>query len=116
MTENEIVKALKCCGDENNCAECPLKSTRFEHDASCAEELMKTAAELIEKQKAKIEKLEFSNEHWNDWEIKCTAINEFWNKLKAKGISYNWQGKGFVFVDHGDELFEEMAGETNGGE
>lgn len=47
MTENEIVKALECCGDENNCAECPLKSTRFEHDASCAEELMKTAAETI---------------------------------------------------------------------
>ena len=29
MTEIENVKALECCADENNCAECPLKGTRF---------------------------------------------------------------------------------------
>ena len=55
MTDNEIIKALECCGDENNCAECPLKGTRFEFDRSCSNELMKASAELIKSLKAEKE-------------------------------------------------------------
>lgn len=58
MTETENIKALECCSDENNCAECPLKGTRFELDHSCAEELMKSAAELLESKNAKINELQ----------------------------------------------------------
>ena len=58
MTDNEIIKALECCGDENNCAECPLKGTRFEFDRSCEQELMKASAELIKSKNEKINELQ----------------------------------------------------------
>ena len=58
MTEIEIIKALECCSDENNCAECPLKGTRFELDHSCAEELMKLSAETIKNLMAENERLQ----------------------------------------------------------
>ena len=63
MTETEIVKALECCGDESNCAECPLKGTRFELDHSCAEELMKASAELLKSKNAKIYELQLMNDN-----------------------------------------------------
>lgn len=74
MTETETVKALECCGDESNCAECPLKGTRFELDHSCAEELMKVAAELIKSKNAKIKELQH----------KISSCNSEIDKLKSK--------------------------------
>ena len=62
MTETENVKALECCGDESNCAECPLKGTRFELDHSCAEELMKLSAEIIKNLMAENERLKSDND------------------------------------------------------
>lgn len=32
---------------------------------------------------AEIERLEFDNVHWNDWEVKCRAIKEFEHKILA---------------------------------
>ena len=63
MTDNEIIKALECCGDENNCAECPLKGTRFELDRSCEHELMKASAELLKSKNAKIYELQLMNDN-----------------------------------------------------
>lgn len=62
MTETENVKALEYCADENNCAECPLKGTRFELDHSCAEELMKLSAEIIKNLMAENERLKSDND------------------------------------------------------
>lgn len=63
MTETENIKALECCSDENNCAECPLKGTRFELDRSCEHELMKASAELIKSKNEKINELQLMNDN-----------------------------------------------------
>ena len=75
MTDNEIIKALECCSDECNCKDCPCSDKRFEPDISCAEELMKTAAELIKKQKTILETL------------KQKAIDEISSMLKEKTMN-----------------------------
>ena len=53
MTDNEIIKALKCCGDPDSiCAECPIKD-----DCGCNEHLANYALDIIKRQQAEIENL-----------------------------------------------------------
>ena len=53
MTDNEIIKALECCiGNEGNCDICP------QHSKDCVDELMQLALDLINRQKAEIERCE----------------------------------------------------------
>lgn len=56
MTDNEIIKALECCGvsAEGNCRECPL----INDYSPCGVTLTANALNLINRQKAEIERLE----------------------------------------------------------
>ena len=59
MTDNEIIKALECCSNSCDdgfakCDECP----RFEEGSGCTLRTMKNALDLINRQKAEIERLE----------------------------------------------------------
>ena len=58
MIDNEIIKALECCGNESwsSCHPCPYRENRFERH--CAFELSQDALDLINRQKSEIEKLE----------------------------------------------------------
>ena len=61
MTDKEIIKALECCGFEygNLCSVCP----KYEKDNDfCQEELHNYAIDLINRQKAEIEKLKIENQ------------------------------------------------------
>ena len=52
MTDEQIIKALECCiGQEGNCDECP------QHSRDCVDDLLKTALDLINRQKAEIERV-----------------------------------------------------------
>ena len=88
MTDNEIIKALKCCGDENNCAECPLNGTRFELDMSCANELMKASAELIKSLKSEkdflINMQEVLLKHISSQNEDIASCNSEIDRLKSK--------------------------------
>ena len=58
MTDNEIIKALVCCSNSCDdgfakCDECP----RFEEGSGCTLRTMKDAFDLINRQKAEIERL-----------------------------------------------------------
>ena len=57
MTDNEIIKALECCSitTSNACTGCPLYS---EDDIGCIPILTKNSLDLINRQKAEIEKFE----------------------------------------------------------
>ena len=55
MTYNEILKALDCCSRDSKCEECPYSAI----SADCFE-LEQDAAKLIEKQKEKIDNLEYA--------------------------------------------------------
>ena len=51
MTDNEIIKALECCRNDE-CSQCPLQ------DGVCSEkDVIKDALDLINRQKAEIERL-----------------------------------------------------------
>lgn len=55
MTDNDTKKALECCckGDKKDCFECPLQNSW-----DCHKELREKALDLINRQKAEIERLE----------------------------------------------------------
>lgn len=60
MTDNEIIKALECCNKplgENSCTECA-----FYHSGRCSHNMLKAALDLINRQKAEIEKLKQEND------------------------------------------------------
>ena len=130
MTETENVKALECCADENNCAECPLKGTRFELDHSCAEELMKLSADRlkramlkneelqheikscntqIDKLKCRIESVEYSKQCLLECfkTAKSEARKELAERLK-KMSQWDVDLPNYVLVDDIDNLLEEM--------
>ena len=98
MTDNEIIKALECCGNESwsSCHHCPYRENRFERH--CAFELSHDALDLINRQNAEIERLMsyISDHHWDFCSIAgCEgASNDCWetcpssiyNKVKSEAI------------------------------
>ena len=61
MTDNEIIKALECCTQQVGCKGCPLvisNEMKYHGGYACAEKLRKSSLDLINRQKAEIEKLE----------------------------------------------------------
>lgn len=55
MTDNDIIKALKCClGERESCRECPAYNYGSKE---CVDEMLLTALDLINRQKAENERL-----------------------------------------------------------
>ena len=89
MTDNEIIKALECCGNPYSiCAECPIKD-----DHGCNEQLAKYALDIIKRQQAEIERLKNEIQITKDAYtmlqtkneiIKSEAVKEFEDRLKNK--------------------------------
>lgn len=116
MIETEIVtKALECCSNENNCAECPCRDKRHEFDSSCAEELMRLAAETIKNLTAENERLNIRNKtlsaitrnyDWKFSKVKDEAYKELAERLKEIAIE-----KGIVPIvfDDIDNLVKELT-------
>ena len=121
MTDNEIIKALECCiNDEvgiTQCAVCPYHE--IGDGDYCVQDLLQQSLDLINRQKAEIERLQKEQDHFADIgkmysEIKAEAVKEVIERLKP------WYK--FLCVDRGDwydqlEAFEhnlvkEMAGDT----
>ena len=102
MTDNEIVKALECCV-EYDCRVC-----RYDvNSAICISNLMKDTLDLINRQKAEIERLQKYNtdvafKHYND------GIKEFAERLKA---DYKNKCMGLSFERCIDNLVKEMVGD-----
>ena len=128
MTDNEIIKALECCGDSySTCAECPIKD-----DNGCNEQLANYALDIIKRQQAEIERLNSANdEKFNQWNmlaektkqhytdlyneakdiLKSEAVKEFAERLKEivkfTDDTYEcWEIEGYI-----DNLVKEMVGE-----
>ena len=74
MTDNEIIKALECCGNivDLTCKGCVYHET---YNASCVVRLMRDALDLINRQKAEIKGL---NELVS---LSIDTQNEFSNKI-----------------------------------
>lgn len=114
MTDNEIIKALECCGVDTSCEGCPY------HDVSlCQDNLCKDALSLINRQKAEIERLQGLLVEWKKAgykyadsieNIKAEAIKEFAERLKREAVTHKNFGE-LVYVEDIDNLVKEMVGE-----
>ena len=129
MTDNEIIKFMQCVvGNDANCSECEYqKVLPF---PSCRMMCAKNALDLINRQKAEIERLEkeikdkeraYNDEFCSrkEWQTKCRellkekqitkseAIKEFAEKLKKR--FYLSAGRCVVDVYHIDNLVKEMT-------
>ena len=117
MTDNEIIKALECCiYHHGKCTSCPLYA---EVTTVCKEKKDNYVLDLINRQKAKIERLQknidglniFTTNHMTV--IRLQAIKEFAEKLKEYSFLDNLSldGKETVYVDDIDNLVKEMTEE-----
>ena len=54
LTDEQIIKALECCAGDDGCDVCPM----YKPSSECITELQEQALDLINRQKAEIERLE----------------------------------------------------------
>lgn len=117
FTDDEIVKALGCCGSEN-CRGCPYRNGIC-HQGN---PMIRDARDLIIRQKAEIERLtvlaELGNMRANDYRAmrdkaknaRAEAIKEFAERLKAKAMLQHG-GVTVVYGSDIDNLVKEMTEE-----
>ena len=126
MTDNEIIKALECCIVRGNCQGCPLWN---EHTSKCLEIAITNALDLINRQKAEIERLQTNCMSMAQTmpnmakAERAEAIKEFAERLKATplrfGVEYTeYYDKPSIyklvpFVDDNDidNLVKEVVGD-----
>lgn len=116
MTDAEIIKALECCAGDDGCDVCPM----YKPSSECITELQGKALDLINRQKAEIERLKRLLEEEEAKYKECAkrfykeAIKEFAERLKDKQqtfISDEYAYK-FIYLIEIDNLAKEMVGDT----
>ena len=127
MTDEKIVKALELCfNGDVRCGECPYAEKNSDY-LKCAEYVFKDALDLINRQKAEIERLRDllheSTEDNNRWvcdciqmqkdmeKLKAEARKEFAERLKIKSEHFEMEKENFVSETDIDNLLAEMESE-----
>ena len=118
MTDAEIIKALECCPYQLDCVSCDIDSCN-----NSPNYIMKCARDLINRQKAEIERLnvlaKLGNMRANDYRVmrdkaktaRAEAIKEFAERLKQY-LLLNRRGEmSVVSFENIDYLVEETVGE-----
>lgn len=121
MTDEQLITILECCSSDENIKCCKKCALCEKYD--CYSEISKNALDLINRQKAEIERLsdynanlqtantELSNEII---EIKSEAIKEFAEKLKQKAvIPFPYISNEILFVEDIDEVAKQLMTEEN---
>ena len=139
MTDKEIIKALECCIEDEDCAHCPsIKEMPY-----CSNDIMVGALNLIKRQQAEIERLNSANdEKFSQWNmlaektkqhyadlyneakdiLKAEAVKEFEDKLKNKiktecnpyGEPTSDYGTGIAIMRYIDNLVKEKVDNEKG--
>lgn len=127
MTDNEIIKALEICRNENGiCSDCPYSDDY----TNCNTRIAKDVLDIINRQKAEVERLREETAELIDdryatqllchlikkeddtRNVRSDAIKEFAERLKGHAEpQYPWLYT--VDVDFIDNLVKEMVGENN---
>lgn len=124
MTDNEIIKALKCCGVLGNYVcdeECPMLNNDIRTASECRIKLNHYALTLINRQQAEIENLKIENQslraaansyklHYN--EARAEAVKEFAYRLKDYAEECKRNGYDGIGSHDIDDILKEMAGDT----
>ena len=111
MTDNDIIKALRCC-KTMECKDCPFTIC----DSNC-DNVENLALNLIENQKTEIQELKVFTEEIND-KLNCVIdcnrqnksqiIQEFAQRLKDVFTSIDGMFECWEIEDHIDSLVKEM--------
>lgn len=139
MNDEEIIKALECCIEDEDCSHCPsIKEMPY-----CSNDIMVGAINLIKRQQVEIERLNSDNdEKFNQWNmltektkqhyadlyneakdiLKAEAVKEFAERLKNKiKTECNPYGKptfdydtSIAIVRYIDNLAKEMVDNEKG--
>lgn len=116
MTDNEIIKALKCCQGNVDCANCPYYENNHHQ---CGDNLNKDVLDLINRQQAEIDELNNTIDALENFipKVKAEAIKEFAERLKDLkhecGCNYRKKPVFAVTEDKIDNLVQEMVGDSN---
>lgn len=115
MTDNEMIKALKHCLTDLDCLKCPY----VDHDGKerCDEKLFNDLCDLINRQKAEIERLQSDLSTWKDIAhretsyvsiVKAEAVKEFAERLnkEAENVCIDREGD---FVETDDKIYDTVA-------
>ena len=90
LTDEEIIKALECCSNYNDCDKCNFEpKDNKKKTIGCCLEIMKNAIDLITRQKAEIERLESANdEKFRQWDMLAEKAKQHYADLynEAKDI------------------------------
>ena len=118
MTDNEIIKALEYCANHKDCDDgCPCVIS----ESPCVVNNPCTLLNLINRQKAEIERLHSMNQAKLDMlhdiraelEIaKSEAIREFAEKLKCKLADHKFECNDKTFEEVGNWLIHKVAGDV----
>ena len=118
MTDNEIIKALKCCSNAEPCENCPYQKQCDETD------LAEITLDLINRKQAEIKELntirsrliydsgtltKISDELYQ--KIKAEAVKEFAEKLKFVWFDNRYDSPDIDFDYFVDILVETLAGD-----
>lgn len=107
MSDNDVVKALEYCAEGGYCGDCgyDIKS------AKCIAKIMKDSIDLIIRQKAEIERLNYESLQMvaSIKNLRAEAVKEFAERLKETKFKH---GNDFmVYADNIDTLVKEMVGD-----
>ena len=121
MTDNDIIKALECCSKITfSCDGCPLKHLKY---SECYELVIRSTLNLINRQKAEIERLkspcEMQIEVSKKLEatIRAEAVKEFAEKVNEHMCAYdidNYHWFRAIERDAFNDLVKEMVGAESG--
>jgi AhpD family alkylhydroperoxidase len=135
MTDEQIIKASKICGNNENCCKCPYYRSPSEIAIDCNDRLTLDALDLIKRQQEEIESLEADYENvykqasadilasiadggtsceWCIDNHRAEAAREFAERLKAREQWEVEYREKIIFTSDIDNLVNEMT-EKEGG-
>ena len=95
MTDKEIIKALECCTEGEDCKHCPL----IKELPYCSDDIMADALDLIQRQQIEIDIMqEFYEMHYDQTikTAKSEAVKEFATRLEE----YSYRSMGNYGISH----------------
>lgn len=81
MTDNEIIKALECCSTDIRENTCPVCAFYKKH--RCSTLMLNAASDLINRQKAEIERLE---KEITEYKLRMEMLSNTVNEIKSEAI------------------------------
>ena len=135
VSNYDIVKALECCYRSGSCSQCPYEKLRVKPEWDCSSKMIADAIDLINRQKAEIERLQTENEKQKvimeemtdlmfllpfetDYDkaiktAKAEAVKEFAERLKEK--AYFHEEYGTMVLEDVDDITDNLVKEMVGG-